>query len=83
MTSKVKYYKVGSGRANFKFGTCTATSSGPQNEITKVSVSRDVNTIVSKSQQNFTSTFSPSYCFFSVSSDKDNSIVYDVVIQYK
>lgn len=82
-TSNVQYYKITSGSANFKFGTCTATSSGPQNEITKVSVSRDMNTIVSKSQQNFTSTFSPSYCFFSVSSDKDNSIVYDVVIQYK
>lgn len=82
-TSNVQYYKITSGSANFKFGTCTATSSGPQNEITKVSVSRDMNTKVSKSQQNFTSTFSPSYCFFSVSSDKDNSIVYDVVIQYK
>lgn len=82
-TSNVQYYKITSGSANFKFGTCTATSSGPQNEITKVSVSRDMNTIVSKSQQNFTSTFSPSHCFFSVSSDKDNSIVYDVVIQYK
>lgn len=82
-TSNVQYYKVGSGSANFTFGTCTATSSGPQNEITKVSVSRDLHTTVDKSQQNFTSTFSPLYCFFSVSSDKDNSIVYDVVIQYK
>lgn len=82
-TSNVQYYKVGSGSANFEFGTCTATSSGPQNEITKVSVSRDLHTTVDKSQQNFTSTFSPSNCFFSVSSDKDNSIVYDVVIQYK
>lgn len=82
-TSNVQYYKAIGENATFKFGTCSLTSSGPEYEITEVEVTKDANTKVMKYKKSFKSSFTPSYCYFSVGTNKNQSIVYDVVIQYQ
>lgn len=83
--SNVQYYRgVNNKTTTYKFGTTSSSTSGPTNALSEVNVKSDIGSVAdNKTEVTYSSAFSSDHRWFSITSNKDNSVVYDVVINYK